>query len=72
MFYGVVCQLSWNVFGTFSSHIMFIEVGLTKVNFLDVTLDLEREIFKPYRKPPELPPTQGYEKYPDWYKREIV
>ena len=28
-----------------------IDVGLTRVNFLDVTLDLDREIYKPYRKP---------------------
>ena len=28
-----------------------IEVGLTRVNFLDVVLDLEKEIYKPYRKP---------------------
>ena len=32
-----------------------IEVGLTKVDFLDVTLDLERGIFKPFRKPGDKP-----------------
>ena len=32
-----------------------IEVGLTRVNFLDVTLDLEKELFKPYRKPGDKP-----------------
>ena len=32
-----------------------IEVGLTRVNFLDVTLDLEKEVFKPYRKPGDKP-----------------
>jgi hypothetical protein len=32
-----------------------IEVGLTRVNFLDVVLDLEKEIFKPYRKPGDKP-----------------
>ena len=32
-----------------------IEVGLTKVNFLDVTLDLARGIYKPYRKPGDKP-----------------
>ena len=29
-----------------------IEVGLTRVNFLDVTLDLERGVFKPYSDKP--------------------
>ena len=29
--------------------------NLTMVNFLDVTLDLEKEIFKPYRKPNDRP-----------------
>ena len=32
-----------------------IEVGLTEVDFLDVTLDLERGIFKPFRKPGDKP-----------------
>ena len=32
-----------------------IEVGLKRVTFLDVTLDLEKEIFKPYRKPGDKP-----------------
>ena len=32
-----------------------IEVGLKRVYFLDVTLDLELEIFKPYRKPGDKP-----------------
>ena len=30
-------------------------MGLTRVNFLDVTLDLEKEIYKPYRKPGDKP-----------------
>ena len=28
-----------------------IEIGLTRVNFLDLTLDLETGLYKPYRKP---------------------
>ena len=32
-----------------------ISTGLTKVNFLDVTLDLEKGIHKPYRKPGDKP-----------------
>ena len=27
-----------------------IEVGLSRFNFLDVTLDLDKEIYKPFRK----------------------
>ena len=32
-----------------------IEAGLARVNFLDVTLDLTRGIYKPYRKPGDKP-----------------
>ena len=32
-----------------------IEVGLPKVDFLDVTLDLDKELYKPYRKPGDRP-----------------
>ena len=32
-----------------------IEVGLSKVDFLDVTLDLDKELYKPYRKPGDRP-----------------
>ena len=32
-----------------------IEVGLTRVIFLDVILDLEKDIYKPYRKPGDKP-----------------
>ena len=32
-----------------------IEVGLTRVNFLDVVMDLENENYKPYRKPGDKP-----------------
>ena len=32
-----------------------IATGLSRVNFLDVTLDLERGIYKPYRKPGDKP-----------------
>ena len=32
-----------------------IETGLTRVDFLDLTLDLERGIYKPYRKPGDKP-----------------
>ena len=34
---------------------MTIEVGLSRVNFLDVTLNLEKEIYKPFRKPRDKP-----------------
>ena len=34
---------------------MFKKVGLTRVNFWNVTLDLEKEIYKPYRKPGDKP-----------------
>ena len=32
-----------------------IEIGLTRVNFLDITLDLETGLYKPYRKPGDKP-----------------
>ena len=32
-----------------------IQSGMVKVHFLDVTLDIEKEIFKPYRKPGDKP-----------------
>ena len=32
-----------------------IKTGLKKVNFLDVSLDLEKGIYKPYRKPGDKP-----------------
>ena len=32
-----------------------IEIGLTRVNFLDLTLDLETGLYKPYRKPGDKP-----------------
>ena len=50
-------KLRQNIIQVFKNHKLSItiEVGLTKVNFLDVTLDLEREIFKPYRKPGDKP-----------------
>ena len=32
-----------------------IHTGLTKVNFLDVTLDLEKDEYKPFRKPGDIP-----------------
>ena len=46
-----------NIIQVFKNHKLsiIIEVGLTKVNFLDATLDLEKEIFKPYRKPGDKP-----------------
>ena len=50
-------KLRQNIIQVFKNHKLSItiEVGLTKVNFLDVTLDLEKEIFKPYRKPGDKP-----------------
>ena len=42
-----------------------IEVGLSKVNFLDVTFDLEHEISMPYRKPgykPKIPQATTHQK----------
>ena len=32
-----------------------IEVGLTRVIFLDVVMDLEKDVYKPYRKPGDKP-----------------
>ena len=32
-----------------------IDIGLTRVNFLDITLDLETGLYKPYRKPGDKP-----------------
>ena len=36
-----------------------IEVGQTRVNFLDVTLDLAEGMYKPYRKPEDKPQYVG-------------
>ena len=36
-------------------HEITIEINLTRVDFLDVTLDLETSLFKPYRKPGDRP-----------------
>ena len=47
-----------DLFELFKKHGLKITIeppNLTQVNFLDVTLDLEREIFKPYRKPNDRP-----------------
>ena len=35
--------------------IITIEIGLTRVNFLDITLDLETGLYKPFRKPGDRP-----------------
>ena len=41
----------------FSEHGLGITIfiNLKKVNFLDITMDLENEIYKPYRKPGDRP-----------------
>ena len=41
----------------FSEHGLSITIfiNLKKVNFLDITMDLENEIYKPYRKPGDRP-----------------
>ena len=39
-----------------------IFINLKRVDFLDITLDLEKGTFKPYRKP-EQPSSPGYQKY---------
>ena len=43
-----------NVFNEYGLSIT-IFINLKKVNFLDATLDLEKEIYKPYRKPGDRP-----------------
>ena len=43
-----------NVFGRHNLSIT-IATGLSRVNFLDVTLDLEKGTYKPYRKPGDKP-----------------
>jgi hypothetical protein len=50
-------KLRQSIIKVFQNHNLSItiEVGLTRVNFLDVTLDLEKEEFKPYRKPGDKP-----------------
>ena len=47
-------QMITNVFNEYGLNIT-IFINLKKVNFLDVTLDLEKEIYKPYRKPGDRP-----------------
>ena len=32
-----------------------IEINLTRVNYLDITMDLETGLYKPYRKPGDRP-----------------
>ena len=47
-----------DLFELFKKHGLKITIeppNLTQVNFLDVTLDLQRETFKPYRKPNDRP-----------------
>ena len=50
-------KLRQAIIKVFSDHNLSItiEVGLTRVNFLDVTLDLSKETLKPYRKPGDKP-----------------
>ena len=47
-----------DLFELFKKHGLKITIeppNLTKVNFLDVTLDLEKELYKPFRKPNDRP-----------------
>lgn len=47
-----------DLFELFKKHGLKITIekpNLTQVNFLDVTLDLQKELFKPYRKPNDRP-----------------
>ena len=50
-------KLKQQIIKVFKKHGLKITIatGLTKVNFLDVTLDLEKGIYKPYRKPGDRP-----------------
>ena len=51
-------QIRKEITALFKNHGLKITIeppNLTQVNFLDVTLDLERETFKPYRKPNDQP-----------------
>jgi hypothetical protein len=50
-------KLRQSIIKVFKAHKLniTIEVGLPKVDFLDVTLDLDKELYKPYRKPGDRP-----------------
>ena len=51
-------QIRKELFELFKKHGLKITIeppNLSQVNFLDVTLDLQRELFKPYRKPNDRP-----------------
>ena len=49
-----------------------IETGLKRVEFLDVTLDLEHDTFRPYRKPnSETVYMSRQSNHPDYVKRQI-
>ena len=54
-----------------------IEINLTRVNYLDITMDLETGLYKPYRKPGDRPlyvsassnhPPQILKNIPTWIK----
>ena len=47
-------QMITKVFSEYGMSIT-IFINLKKVNFLDITLDLENDIYKPYRKPGDRP-----------------
>ena len=50
-------KLKQSIIKVFNNHNLdiTIEVGLSRVDYLDVTLDLERELHRPYRKPGDKP-----------------
>ena len=50
-------KLRQSIIKVFNDHNLgiTIEVGLSRVDYLDVTLDLERELHRPYRKPGDKP-----------------
>ena len=50
-------KLRQSIIKVFKKHGLQITIstGLSRVNFLDVTLDLEKGTYKPYRKPGDKP-----------------
>ena len=76
-------QLKQKISNAFAQHGLkiTISVNLKTVNFLDVIFDLEKEIFKPYRKPGDRPlyvnsesnhPPQTLKNIPKGIKQRLV
>jgi hypothetical protein len=48
-------KMRQSIIKVFSEHGFGIFINLKRVDFLDITLDLENDTFKPYRKPGDKP-----------------